>query len=467
MTSKLLVMLLLFLEFGVAYVERNNPASEWQQSFKAGFNDTAGNFAGGSEVVHLANHNDHLFAANGYWEDPSNVVYGGKDITIGWAQVLRLDKPDGAWVVDLDMGLGHIRTETLKSIIFTTDGTGKKLANPVKLLVASTWYWWVGEVKISIYVRNDQTGSWSNTTLESEKIAKPPAFTRSVRTIHVHQDQVTGVDRVFLAVGTLGIFSGVYDPTQDGKINWGKNPEISNLPSRPLSVVDANNELYFSSGTMVYRRNDGHTPSYSMVHDHGGGPINPSNGGIRGLSPILNPSGTGESLLFSWVPNGQARGCMFRLDPDNKGGFVERQEECLDQLMHRYLNKTKVHYVLGCYSGVFTIADPQDPSGKTLVHLIGFEAGIYGGNYPTAETGFYAGAVFAIRRNPTDYFLNEIGGARTVIPRPALVSTRAFSFSPFNKQNIYFGGYDCNNVKSHNTAWIFRSTIKTALTPLS
>ena len=39
----------------------------WSQSFTAGYNDTSGRWAGGSEIKHLAAHQGALFAGNGYW----------------------------------------------------------------------------------------------------------------------------------------------------------------------------------------------------------------------------------------------------------------------------------------------------------------------------------------------------------------------------------------------------------------
>ena len=51
-------------------------------------------------------------------------------------------------------------------------------------------------------------------------------------------------------------------------------------------------------------------------------------------------------------------------------------------------------------------------------------------------------------------------------PRPnpprGLVATRTIEVSPFPEDGgrvFYFGGYDCADVESHNTAWIYRSEI--------
>jgi hypothetical protein len=75
---------------------------------------------------------------------------------------------------------------------------------------------------------------------------------------------------------------------------------------------------------------------------------------------------------------------------------------------------------------------------------------------------FFAGeARFCIRHaqgaNIT-YELAEI----TDPQRPMLVSTRVIAISPFpgdQGKALYFGGYDCNSVPSHNTAWIYRGEL--------
>ena len=68
------------------------PSSAWTQSYKAGYVDGQGRYAGGSEILHLEGHKGKLYAANSYWMDPSNIWYGGKDPKTAWSQILRLDQ---------------------------------------------------------------------------------------------------------------------------------------------------------------------------------------------------------------------------------------------------------------------------------------------------------------------------------------------------------------------------------------
>jgi hypothetical protein len=57
-------------------------------------------------------------------------------------------------------------------------------------------------------------------------------------------------------------------------------------------------------------------------------------------------------------------------------------------------------------------------------------------------------------------------------PRPnpprGLVATRTIEVSPFLEDRgrvLYFGGYDCADVESHNTAWIYRGELPSKASP--
>ena len=76
--------------------------SKWLQSFDAGYFDDKGQWAGGSEIMHLSAHKGKLYAANGYWLDARWVI--PPDGQKQSAQVLRLDQANGKWQVDLDLG---------------------------------------------------------------------------------------------------------------------------------------------------------------------------------------------------------------------------------------------------------------------------------------------------------------------------------------------------------------------------
>ena len=237
-------------------------AEGWQRSYRAGCLDDTGKFAGGSETLHLVGHKGKLYAAVGYWMDPRNIAYGGKSPDSAWAQILRLDEPSGRWKVDLDM-TWHMRPEILHSVTFTTNGVGEPLNPPTTVLLAGAFEG-DGRTGVSLFTRDDVTGQW-----EKSKILAGPTGKRgaanSVRAMRVHRDAVTGVDRLFVSIGELGLFAGVYDPAVPGRIRWDAKPETGPLLTRPLAIVEANGGMVFSAGAAIYRRIDGPAPTYERI----------------------------------------------------------------------------------------------------------------------------------------------------------------------------------------------------------
>lgn len=230
-------------------------SSAWTQSYKAGYVDSQGRYAGGSEILHLEGHKGKLYAANSYWMEPSNIWYGGKNPRTPWSQILRLDSPNGKWQVDLELGPNNLRAENLKSVTFGTDGAGNSLEKPVTMLIATAYSPNPQGADINVFVRDDGTGEWEKTVLLSG--TGESGENNSTRCMTVYRDRVTGVDRLFLPVGLLGIFTGVYDADVPGKIRWDKKPEAGRLDKRSLAIIEANDSLVYSSGTKIYRRNDG------------------------------------------------------------------------------------------------------------------------------------------------------------------------------------------------------------------
>ena len=112
--------------------------------------------------MHLAAHGEKLFAANGYWLDARWVI--PPDGQKQSAQVLRLDKADGRWQVDLDLGrtndlgLEFMKGNILKSVSFSTTGEGRVLKAPVQLLVMAAGANFERGGAVSAWVRDDAAG---------------------------------------------------------------------------------------------------------------------------------------------------------------------------------------------------------------------------------------------------------------------------------------------------------------------
>ena len=448
-------------------------APGWEQSYKAGSTDQNGHYMGGAQILHLASHEGRLFAGNSYWCDARNIWWGGRDRQTGWAQVLRLDRPGGPWSVDLELGPQYLRLEILKSVTFRTDGAGKPLPKPVELLLASSASPSPNRVEVSVFARDDATGKWSKGTVYSAPKQKDGKENYSVRAMCLHRDKVTGADRLFLTIGSLGIFSGVLDAAAPGKIKWSPQSESGPVETRPLAIIEADGDLFFSAGRKIYRRVDGPRPTYKIVADmsdlYPDVPPNPT-GGIRGLTAIPNPNGKagkGESLIFAMWAGKPCRGDIYRLDPsaDGKGGYTRAHEACLADLMSRYLSGNPVTMVGAAYSDFHPVTDPA--TGGTL-HLIGFESWTTGRRFPTwggagkSGGGFYAGAMVAIRDAKGHYRLKEING-RSTAAKPVLVAPYCFMLSPFaadKGQVMYFGGLDANKKPATNMAWIFSARLE-------
>ena len=430
-------------------------AQIWESSFVAGTYDYSNNFMGGSEVLHLVSHKSKLFASVGYWQDESNIWYGGSNSNIGWSQIISLDNPNSIWSVDLNLDSYYLRPEILKEIVFTKDLNGNSLDIPDSLLIVGAYSsnYIFGPVIASAFVRDDDNNSWNQTTIYQGDL---PAGGEnySIRDMELYTDQVTGAEHLLVSVGTKGIFSGRYNPNIAGKIEWSLEPEIGSLDIRPLGITIANNSLYFSSGNKIYIRNDGENPSYSIVHDFSDLSLNINSavGGVRGLTVINNEDENNDSMLLMWCPDGQSKGVIFRLDPNLSNGFNRVYETKLSLLVEDYLPGTSVNYVLGAYNEFFKVFNYSD---NEYYHIVGFESTIQGGNYPSWN-GYYSGALYALRSSDAEYQLEEVNGSIS-FNAPALVATRCYVQSPFANENaVYFGGFDPNSFLSTNKAWIYK-----------
>jgi poly(A) polymerase len=427
----------------------------WKQSYRAGYTDAGGKYAGGSEIMHIIPHKGKLYAFNGYWTDAHFPKQS--------AQVLRLDRGDGKWLVDLETnstGLVHMKGNILKSVTFKTDKNAKKIDATV--LIAASQAFGVSKQNhgaVSVFVRNDATGKWTHSLQQPGVLRK---IRRVPRDIEVYHDPVTGIDRVFLLVGDPGIVSGVYNSTTKS-IEWEPKPEHpadrSTFPARPLGITGANGKLYFSVGGTIFVRTNGARPAWSLAYEISG-KVNTDVGGIRGLSTISNPTGPGESLIFVWTPSGACRGDIKRLDGV---GLKEANETTLRALFDKEFKEAGAHarFSLGGYNRFFPVKDPR--TGKT-VHLVGFEQRIITKDESIKWNHYYKGALYSVRSDKNRYSTFEVNG-RWAPSKPILVAPRAFANSPFpGEENvIYFGGHDANFNKSTDMAWIFKANIKTVL----
>ena len=425
---------------------QSGSVGRWEQSFKAGEIDDAGRLVGGTEIVHLVSHKGRLYAGNGYWMDTRGYA------NIPWSQVLVLDSPDATWKVDLALGPRHLRVTALKSVTFTTDADGKALAAPVNLLLAASDIQG-GKRESNIWTRNDETNAWAKTTLPAGHELR-----RSTRAFAIHRDRQTGVDRIFVAAGALGIYGGVYDAGRPGKIRWDEKAELGPVTIRPMSFVEANGSLYASAGVSVYERADGTAPVWEKVYSDGTRE-HWELGGIRGLSAVPSPNGSGESILFSHTDR------IIRVDPnDDHKATIELR---IRPLLARSWGTDVKGSIIAAYSDMMPLEDPA--TGRT-VHIMGVQGQIERAGKdkeyrPDTYGGWYAGGSYLIRESDRSYRLKEVNG-RWEPGKPKLVAPRTFAISPFPGDaagHVYFAGFDCNFFPALDTAWVFRAPIETVL----
>ena len=432
----------------------------WKRSYASGTMDRSGQFLGGSEIFHIESHKGKLYAATSYWMDENNTYYSeGKRNQ--WAQVLVKDSKDSPWREDYDTGddRGVLRPEILQSVTFT------KRTRDVNLLILATYRTDRTKYYVDIIVRNDATGRWIKTTPHSGPKV-PDAHDFSVRAMRVYTDRVTREERIFVSVGTQGVLSGIYDPKEPGRIRWYPLHPV-NFSERVLSICEANNSLVIGAGDAVWRRKDGPSPSYSIVHDlHDlvDKPVDPAIGGIRGMSTIDNPNGPGDSLLFLWT-NADAKGAcgsMYRLDPDGNGDYSRHEDVRLAPVIQKEMN-VYPSFILGSYSYVQPV---RNPVTRHINHLVGLYVQMQHGehSYPTWHPNkVYMGGLFAVRDEKGRYTINEVNGRHNGSDTP-LTAVRAIEPSPFrNDTDIYFGGHDCASRMSTGFAWMYKAPLRTVL----
>jgi hypothetical protein len=341
----------------------------------------------------------------------------------------------------------------LKEITFATDGRGQAIA-PVTLLLTAPD---VRSGPVEVYCRDDATGEWSASVLGTASRAT------NTRSLGLHRDKVTGIDRIFAGNRPLGVVSGVYDPAAPGRIRWDKSAEVeAPAGERVMGFCNCNGVFYCATSRHIYRRTDGVAPAWKDVYfcEKEIPPV-----GIRGLTAVPTPGGKGEVLWF--VALGKVR----RLDP--AVGFKETIELDLPGFLTEKLG-VKVRFVLAAYNDLMPYSVPG--SGEKF-WIFGFEC-----THPEAVVnshpdlkaraqinekshGCFAGnARYCIRhakRADVTYEVAEITDPR----EPQLVATRTIAVSPFPEDRgrvLYFAGYDCNSVPSHNTAWIYKGTLPAA-----
>ena len=235
-----------------AHAADNSPLAHlsFQRSLQSGVRDANGKLITGTEVDFLAPHQGRLYASNCLWLETDPSVPKA-------CQIFVLDSPKGQWRVERQFATGSLRCSVLKEITFATDGRGQAIA-PVSLLLTAP------DVKsgpVEVFCRDDATGEWSASVLGTATRAT------NTRSLGLHRDKVTGIDRIFAGNRPLGVVSGVYDPAAPGRIRWDKSAEVeAPAGERVMGFCDCNGILYCATSRHIYQRTDGAAPAWKDVY---------------------------------------------------------------------------------------------------------------------------------------------------------------------------------------------------------
>ncbi len=254
------------------------------------------------------------------------------------------------------------------------------------------------------------------------------------------------------------IFIGTYHRSQKS-IVWNPQPEwLGDMVGRPAakgrvsSFAECNGKLYAAVYDAIYERSDGTSPTWKKVFEttiHGWESTSVT--GLRGLTSIANPSGTGEVLLAS-VEDNPSR--IYRIDP-HEIEASGRYKATLDLDVSAFL--TQALGTEANYAGIAYNDTTEYSARRCSYRLIGIEVITPRVSETFGKHQFNPNAHYLIRDCSGNYALREIQDVQ-IVPKPVLVSVRALAVSPFASDpvgTVYAGGFDANNNPVHNTAWLY------------
>lgn len=437
----------------------------FRRDYIPGTRDPDGRYMGGTEALWLAGHDGKLFAAIGYGQDQP-----GTDPKPG-AQVLRKDGPDAPWRVDHQFPVDCMRVEGLISLVFTTDHQGKRLAGPVRRLVASPSALTRSGGMNAVFLRDDAIGHWLRSDIAPG--------TLGVRSFGTHVDRVTGVHHVFAGLNTGGVHRGSHDPAVPGGIRWQARPERSSEAqpgqdrriydySRVLCFAECNGDLYMASRITtddadkpmdggLYRRIDGAEPSWELVHRWRIDKEILQSRYLRGLTAVPDPKGREHEVL---IANFEYPGTIVRFDPASKdaNGFIAAEQELDIKEFFNRAWKTPNARRRGAIAAYNRFLPVNDPKSGAPLWLCG--AWVERPGTPNPPNN---GSCYLIRHRDGRYDWGYIDDAEHPVPAgQRLTGCRDIEPSPFEAERgrvFYFCGYDGGAGPSHNTAWIYRGEL--------
>lgn len=417
--------------------------------YHPGTRDARGKPMGGTETMRFLSHQGKLFASTGVWMDTPYFQPKGDAPWTG-PQILIKESAGAPWRVDVGFPLA-IRVDAMISATFVTEGSGRALDPPVKLLVASP-----SSENTAVWTRDDATGTWT-------EVVAAAGLRGGLRSFCTYRDASTGTQFLFGGSTKTGsVFRAGYDPSAPGKLRWSPEPELSGT-GRIMCMAEANGALYAACGIKdetplsggLFRRVDGEKPRWELlwrwphlIQERGD-----ETEILRGLTAIPDPKGGGHQVLLGTCAY---PGVVYRIDPGRNHAVTTELD------IRAYFAKAfGVAAPRGpCLSAYNNFLPVTHPDTGERAHLLGLWI-----NHPAARGAELGGSAwYLVRHADGAYAHGRVFDPKCPRPNPprGLLATRTIEVSPFPEDRgrvLYFGGYDCASVESHNTAWIYKGTL--------
>jgi hypothetical protein len=147
---------------------------------------------------------------------------------------------------------------------------------------------------------------------------------------------------------------------------------------------------------------------------------------------------------------------MLRIDPARQHSVTTELD--IPQFLAQHWGNLRTSYVIAAYNDIYPVTNPR--SGVTE-YLIGLQA-------HSPRKGEGRSAWYLVRDSKARYTLRQVRPLTKSDPRAPskLVAVRAITLSPFPSDSdsiLYFGGYDANHRPAHDSAWLYRVGLDTAL----
>jgi hypothetical protein len=425
--------------------------------------DRNGKSMGGTECNYIVSHDGKLWATLSCWKHDTSAA------PLLGPQVLLKRSADADWELDFCFGPDYGTTKILRSVEFSTDRHGKKLAPPVSLLIADATRW-RPPYDVGIWTRDDASNRWLRTVIAPEQQSNSvykKGFSTEVRMIVDHIDKVTGVHHVFACTNQGKIHRGAYDPVAPGRIAWERHPELDDRLRRTSSGGEANGDLYVSIGMDasdlenggLFRRIDGTEPSWERVagwlHNEAHRKRNLTSE-LR-FSPIPDPDEESAQILLA--TQAHPVNTISRIYP--RDDFRMALDLDVQDYVSEHLPGARVMSVAANGFACF-----RHPDTGEQVYI----GGLWLYFRDQTDTRDSNAAWYLVRYSDGTYRHGRILDPNLPIPNRGVLGglrdARTICASPFRKDRgrvLYFGGFNCGThymkEKLVNTAWIYKATL--------